>query len=251
MSKTIYYFTATGNSLQAALDIADGLGDTEVISMTKAGMNVKCDSETVGFVFPVFAWGMPRMVKDFIASGSFSKDSYFFAVATCGASTGGTFVDVDSLLRKKEAKLSYCKKLLSVSNYIPMYDVNTETIDTVLKNSEIELAKIIGEIKEGKVIKIKRGLGLIRVVHRGIIKSYNIADKSYNVSDSCVSCGTCASVCPARNIVLEEGKPVFQHNCEHCVACLHWCPQKALNYKDKTQNRDRYHHPKVKAEQLP
>ena len=55
MSTTIYYFTATGNSLQAALDIAEGLGGAEVISVSRAGKNVKCDSEVIGFVFPSFA----------------------------------------------------------------------------------------------------------------------------------------------------------------------------------------------------
>ena len=90
MSKTIYYFSATGNSLQTALDIAEGLGGTEVISMTKAGMNAVCDSEVIGFVFPSFAWGPPNLAHDFIQSGCFRKDAYFFTVVTCGSSMGGS-----------------------------------------------------------------------------------------------------------------------------------------------------------------
>ena len=63
MSKTIYYFTSTGNSLQAALDIVDGLGGADVVSMTNAGMNTSCDSDVVGFVFPSFCWGMPHVCE--------------------------------------------------------------------------------------------------------------------------------------------------------------------------------------------
>ncbi|MDL2288197.1 4Fe-4S binding protein [Oscillospiraceae bacterium OttesenSCG-928-F05] len=29
--------------------------------------------------------------------------------------------------------------------------------------------------------------------------------------DSCISCGICTGVCPAKNITLEEGKPTFHH----------------------------------------
>jgi len=251
MSKTIYYFTATGNSLQAALDIAEGIGDAEVVSVTKAGMNVKCDSGVIGFVFPSFCWGMPNMMRDFIASGSFNKDAYFFTVVTCGSSPGGSAYNVDTLLREKGAKLSYGAKVKMVSNYIPMYDVNTATQDEVLAKAEQALAGITRDIKEQKTSVFKKGFWLIRMIRGKMMASYKTIDKNYNVNESCIGCGTCASVCPARNIELADGKPTFKHNCEHCIACIHWCPQKAINYKDKTQNRHRYHHPKVKAEQLP
>ena len=251
MSKTIYYFTATGNSLQAALDIAEGLGGADIMSMSKAGMNVSCDSEVIGFVFPCFAWGMPNMVYEFIKSGTFYKAAYFFTIVTCGAAIGGTVGSVDALLREKGARLSYGSKLKSVSNYIPMYDVKIEKIDETLENSDATLALIITDIKEGSVCKIKRGLGMTGKLHHLLMKDNKNVDKDYNVNDSCTGCGTCASVCPAKNIELTNGKPLFKHTCEGCVACIHWCPQKALNYKNKTQNRNRYHHPKVKAEQLP
>jgi len=252
MNKTIYYFTATGNSLRAALDIAEGLGGAEVVSVTKAGMNAVCDSEVIGFVFPVFAWGMPSMVNSFIESLNLNKDAYLFAVATCGMFAGGTLKDLEDLLRAKGAKLSYGKKLRMVANYIPMYDAKTETRMKILAKAERALASIISDIKERKSCQIKGGVPRFgEKTRRNTWAEYKVIDKDYNVNESCVGCGTCAAVCPARNIVIEEGNPAFQHNCEHCLACIHWCPQEAINFKDKTQNKRRYHHPKVKAEQLP
>jgi len=251
MSKTIYYFSATGNSLQAALDIAEGIGNADVVSITKAGMNTQCDSDVVGFIFPSFCWGMPSMMRDFISSGSFNKDTYFFTVVTCGSSMGGSAYDVDCLLRAKGAKLSYGAKIKSVSNYIPMYDINTATQDEVLAKAEQKLAVIINDLKEGKSNAWGKGFWLVRKMRGKMMAAYKTIDKDYNVSDSCDGCGICASVCPAMNIELTDGKPSFRHNCEHCLACIHWCPQKAINYGNKTQNKNRYHHPKVKAEQLP
>ena len=251
MSKTVYYFSATGNSLQAALDIAEGLGGAEVVSITKAGMGAKCDSDVIGFVFPTFCWGLPNMVQEFIGSGDFNKDAYFFTVVTCGSAIGGSAYNVDSLLKGKGAKLSYGVKLESVSNYIPLYDIKVATIDEVLAKSDHKLAGIIDDLKERKSCSIKREFWLVRIFRKRLMAGYKTVDKDYIVDESCDGCNICASVCPARNIELAEGRPTFKHNCEHCIACIHWCPQRAINYKKKTQKRHRYHHPKVKAEQLP
>ena len=251
MTKTIFYFTATGNSLQAALDIADGLGGAEVMSMTKAGMNVSCDSDVIGFVFPSFCWGPPNMAKEFIQSGSFRKDAYIFTVVTCGSSMGASPAIVDGLLRAKGAQLSYAAQLLSVSNYIGMYDVVPEKIEGTVAKADNDIKAIVSDLKSRKSRKIKRGIGLLPRIHRKFTAGYKTVDNDYNIADSCVGCGTCASVCPARNIKITEGKQVFRHNCEHCLACIHWCPNKAINYGNKTQKRNRYHHPRVKSSQLP
>jgi MinD superfamily P-loop ATPase len=68
---------------------------------------------------------------------------------------------------------------------------------------------------------------------------------SYTVNDDCVSCGICVSVCPAENIALVNGKPVFGAHCEACLACIQHCPKRALNDGDKTQTRRRYMHPDI------
>lgn len=67
MSFLIYYFSATGNSLEISRRIAKELGDCIIKPMT-AQVPVEPvggDSEAVGFVFPVFYNGLPRLVKRF------------------------------------------------------------------------------------------------------------------------------------------------------------------------------------------
>lgn len=34
------------------------------------------------------------------------------------------------------------------------------------------------------------------------------------------------------------------------MACIQYCPNKALNYKNVTQKRKRYHHPEITAKEL-
>jgi len=52
----------------------------------------------------------------------------------------------------------------------------------------------------------------------------------------------CQKICPAANIEKAEGKPIFQGKCEHCLACLQNCPVCAIDWKNKTQGKDRYRH---------
>ncbi len=67
----IFYFTGTGNSLYVAKTIGDKLGE-QSIDITKA-MKEKSfvyrlsSDEKIGFVFPVYFYGVPSIVADFIA----------------------------------------------------------------------------------------------------------------------------------------------------------------------------------------
>lgn len=254
MNKTIFYFSATGNSLQTALDIANALGDTEVMSISKAGMNYNCSSELIGFVFPVYAWGLPNIVYEFIKSCNFNKNAYFFSIVTCGGAIGTCLTDVNNLLKEKDAYLHYGSKLRFVSNYIFMVDIKKDKLDKKLERADSRLAVITQDIKSRKECKIKDSLGILsgylKNMHEKASASYKSTDKEYNISESCIKCGICVSVCPVKNIEIIDEKVMFKHNCERCLACIHWCPQKAINYKDKTQNKQRYHHPKVKLAQL-
>ena len=73
----------------------------------------------------------------------------------------------------------------------------------------------------------------------------NNLDKSFHVDDNCNSCGVCEIVCPVKNIVLTDGIPQWQHKCQHCLDCINFCPEKSIQFGDKTQKTGRYHHPEI------
>ena len=56
-----------------------------------------------------------------------------------------------------------------------------------------------------------------------------------------------AKVCPVENILLSDEKPSCLKHCQHCMACLQWCPQEAIQYKKMTLDKKRYHHPDIQA----
>jgi ferredoxin len=242
----IYCFTGTGNSLQAAREIKELTGDTEILPIlphkeTYSPVKYK----RIGFVFPVYFWGLPLQVNEFLESLDISnnKDTYYFTIVTCGAVAGNAFAMINQKLTGKGAYLHYARKIKMPDNYIPIYTAKDLTEDDKNKYNAIikEAAK---EILENKKIKTGKGTLLAKVIHNKARSSFPNGDKNFIV-ENCTGCGICAAVCPAKNITLNDKTPVFHHTCQQCMACIQYCPSNAINYRKKTIGRKRYQNPQV------
>ena len=78
------------------------------------------------------------------------------------------------------------------------------------------------------------------------VANFHEADRNFTVNNKCISCGLCVKRCPVNNITINEGKPVWNHKCELCLACIQSCSSEAINYAGKTEKRKRYLNPNVK-----
>jgi len=75
-----------------------------------------------------------------------------------------------------------------------------------------------------------------------------LMDRSYHTDKNCIGCGKCSNICPVQNIKMVDDKPIWQHKCENCLACIKWCPQKAIyGYGGLPKG---YHHPEVKISDM-
>ena len=81
----IYYFSATGNSLAVARDIAK-LNNAKLISVvsTIKKSSIKTDAEIIGFVFPIYDFKPPSIFKELIFKIENIKSKYLFAICTYG-----------------------------------------------------------------------------------------------------------------------------------------------------------------------
>ena len=58
-------------------------------------------------------------------------------------------------------------------------------------------------------------------------KTAGYTDK-LKISEKCVGCGLCVSLCPTKNLSLRDGKAAAESQCTMCYRCISHCPQKAI-----------------------
>ena len=128
MSTTIYYFSGTGNSLSVARKLAEGIGNCELVPIAKTlgQTDIVPEAEIVGLLFPVYFWGMPKIVEDFIEKLDLNKTEYIFSVITLGMISGRTMYDLEMKLRDKGRILDAGFKVVLPDNYISMLKLPSE-----------------------------------------------------------------------------------------------------------------------------
>jgi ferredoxin len=258
MKTTIYYFSATGNSLNIARNIAVELGDTELVSIARSLdlESIETPAERIGLIFPVFAWGVPRIVVDFLEKVSLSNKRYIFGIATCVAIPGNTLKELKKTLKLRKINLdaafavrsgrSSLMKLNILDKIIKVLDTRRKKIKTD-NQREQELILAIRSFIRNKPETSSWAANLFGTMfHEMGLKSFRSADKDFVIRESCKGCGNCAKICPRCNITIKNGRPEFHHNCELCHACIQWCPNFAIQHRNFDINLPQYHHPAVR-----
>ena len=65
-----------------------------------------------------------------------------------------------------------------------------------------------------------------RLYFRSKTKAYS--DKLKIDKNRCIRCGKCVSLCPMKNISLENGNTVSDGKCTMCYRCINFCPTQAI-----------------------
>lgn len=251
----IFYFSGTGNSLYAAQKLSKNDGG-KLIDIAKATREknfeyeVK-DAEKIGFVFPVYFYGLPTVVAEFVDQLVIKSDlkPFIYSVITCGGSIGNADKMLKKLLEKKNHQLCSSFSVIMPSNYTMMYNVPTkEKQNLVLLDAEKEIKKIIETLKTNKKgnFAFHGYLFLFTPIFYPIYGLYRKTKKFYATGD-CDNCGSCAEMCPSEVIQIKNGTPIWiEEKCSHCSACINRCPTRAIQYGNSTIKRGRYVNPNVK-----
>ncbi len=251
METTIYYFTGTGNSLWVARTLARALGDANLVSIADWKEDSRAsDSKNVGLVFPVYIWGVPGPVIRFVNASKDLGQNYTFAVAVNGGQVASTLVQLGRIVRKRGSTLSAGFEITMPSNYIPWGGPGPEEERRKRFESAVEkIPAIAACVRNRERRPVEKGplwqRALFTPIHKLSFSKIPTMDKQFRVDDKCNRCAICSKVCPSRNISLDANKPVWNHRCVQCFACLQWCPKEAIQYGKKTTRYERYHHPEI------
>ncbi|MCR5150874.1 MAG: EFR1 family ferrodoxin [Clostridiales bacterium] len=241
----IFYFSGTGNSRFAAMKLASLTGDKAYsIADIFGGDSFKKEGlpNVTGFVFPVYYFGLPEMVKRFAVLPGLRDllGSYVYCVITCGANPAAA----DAALAKALGReINYSASLVMPDNYVIAYNPSgPEKAKAALKEADSKLEIISRDInrrKQSFTKKISKTLA-----SKALYPFYNLFRTTlfYYADDNCVGCGLCERLCPDKAIEIKGGKPDWmKYKCQHCTACINACPQKAIQFTALTKKRGRYY----------
>jgi ferredoxin len=213
------------------------------------------DTQRIGLVFPVYIFGLPLIVARFIEKLRIPAGAYVFAVAAHGGMACSTLTQTARLFSKQGMTLSAGFAVTMVDNYTPLSGaISVEKQKVRFEKAKRTIDKICAAIENGGEY-IYRGWPLVNWLfsgwmYRRAAPKIPAMDKQFLADSNCNGCGVCEQVCPVNNIKMNEHRPVWQHHCEQCFACLHWCPTEAIQYGKNTKGRKRYHHPEVKIQDI-
>lgn len=253
----LFYFSATGNCLYAAKTLSSSLNEpivniAEAIKKNDFHYTIQ-SGEKVGFLFPIYAWGLPKPVVTFLKKMKLCCDAslYTFAVATCGDNIGLAMNQFEKLLKKKKIQLNSGFSLPMPDNYVVLFDVAPqEKQKDMLQKADKLLQKISKMVllEKNRFFRVQKGrfpFFKSTVIHFLFFKFYTNTKRFYATGD-CIGCGKCEAICPCSMIHIQSERPHWKKgNCYMCLACLNRCPKKAIQYTKQTEKHGRYQNPNV------
>lgn len=247
----ILYFTGTGNSRYVALQLSKCIND-EVISINEYFKYQKkavfTSEKPYVFVMPTYAWRMPKVVTTWIERACFSGNRKAYVILTCGSGIGQADQYARNFFRRKTSfDFQGLQYVVMPENYIIMFNApKAKEAKQIIHDSHdriVQLAKYIVQVKEFPAVTHH----LAAFVESSMINfpfyHFYVSDKGFYATDRCVSCQRCQQLCPLNNISIINGKPKWNGQCTHCMACICGCPVEAIEYKNRTQHKNRYYLP--------
>lgn len=242
----IFYFSGTGNSLFAAKRLlTEGealINVADAVREKKYSYKV-ADGEAVGFVFPVYFYTVPDMIREFVSNLRLESASYVYAVITCGGGISQAGAVLKKLLAAQKIELNFVTALLMPDNSMLFYQIPpVEQAGERLRAAEQKLIQIKAKIDSRAKEKIGNTTILSDIVGAG----YTLCSKTakFYADENCIGCGLCAKNCPADVIVMKDGKPQWtKPTCQKCSACINRCPKQSIQYGNVTKKRNRYVNP--------
>ena len=259
----IFYFSGTGNSLWAARQLGEALGEEPVAVADELGRHPGRDCEyEIGedgrliLVFPVHSWGPAVLMLRFVERLTLHGYSHqpVYAVCTCGDTCGETDRILGKALARRGLRLTACWSVRMPNNYILMkgFGVDCDEVrETKLHTAPKEIAAVADDIRgirpyANYVVGTWPGFksGVINPLFRRFLAGPG-SRTEFHVSDACIGCGLCALNCPTGTVTMRDGHPVWGRGCVQCTACINRCPVRAIDWGKITQSEGRYHHPEL------
>lgn len=244
----ILCYSGTGNSRYIAKKLAALLGD-ELLDLNKRIKEndtapVQVNGRLV-VVTPTYAWRIPRIARDWLRKTELVGVEGVWFIMSCGSEIGSAAKYSRELCDEKKLGYMGTMQIVMPENYIAMFDAPEVSEAKVIVAAAEPLINQAAElISEGSEFPAPRDNLYDRFLSgpvNPIFYSFFVKASAFAASDACIGCGLCAKLCPTNSVTLQDGRPVWGDGCTHCMACICYCPAKAIEYGRKSLGKPRYH----------
>lgn len=238
-SATIIYFSPTGTTKKIINSIIKGMGivSNEKIDLTlpkvrEAGVPL-IDGDIVLIGVPVYATGIPNILKSFLTSLKVSNKPVVLIAVYGNMSEGTTLNELYSITNNSGFNV------IGAGSFIGEHSFSTEERPIAKGRPDNEdlnkanefgrnIMKKIQNINTLSDISLEIPQGKVPLIAKILPKnSAKIFAKTPSVDMSkCSHCGICVNLCPM-GIIDKDTLAINENQCLHCFCCVKRCPKKA------------------------
>ncbi len=253
----IYFASGTGNTYRIAKTIDETANRKGVKTQTVLTTNGNPEKDIedsanflLGIAMPTHGFTIPWYVMKFLLRLPRRKETHVFMIATRAGTKAGKKVWwglsasclwlTALILSLKGYKVRGFRGFDMPSNWMivhPSYPAKTS--EFIINYSKEKASEFILKILSGKkniitgmnIYDLVMGIALLPVSLGFLILGKVFMGKLLFANNSCNSCAICADNCPVGAIIMrgkKDPKPYWKYNCENCMRCMSFCPQKAV-----------------------
>lgn len=252
-----YYMSGTGNSFRAATWMArvteKAGAEVSLVTIERA-----CPEQEIGqgsesllaLVMPTHGFIAPWHMVSFACRLPRRKNTHAVCLATRagwkigplfmpGISGSGTFL-IALILALKGYSVRGVMSLDMPSNWIAFHwGLHPDNVRAIVGRAEPAAARFMRRIMAGgrvwatvnNLYEALWGIILLLISILYLIIGRFILAKTLFASNRCNGCGICAENCPVGAIKMrgkENKRPYWRYNCESCMRCMAFCPERAI-----------------------
>jgi ferredoxin len=245
----VLYFSGTGNTRFIATTFSQEMdASCHSIEENIDFQAAISQQDKICFCYPIYGSCVPVIMQDFVAAHRRTlqgKSLIIFCTQNVYSGDGArVFTD---LLKGLEYQVIYAAHFNMPNNLINLSGypkAGPERVKKYKSDAELAVERVCIDLRQGKIRRkgfnpFSQFLGFMtqRIYFRRTLSS---AQNSVRIRQSCILCQKCVKACPAKNLVVENGKLIHKGQCFLCQRCVNLCPQKAISVLHHSEIKEQY-----------